>query len=297
MIGLIALLIRELSAEKPVVDLRALKDRAFSAGVLLISMLGFVLYASLVLLPIYLQTLLGYPAFDAGLALSPRGLGSLCTTPLAGYLTSKTDPRRLVFVGLILGSVTMFSLSGLNLNAGYSDIVWPQIFQGVALSFLFIPLMALSMARIPKEKMGNATSIFNLMRNIGGSFGIATMTTFLTRRTQMHQNRLIERVSPGNLRTIEVLRGLETWFYRRGFDHYTASRKAVGAVYGLVQQHATMLSFVEAFWVMGVIFLLMMPFVFILRDPRIKQMPAPARAETEPYEPAVEQEEGELVAT
>ena len=154
MTGLVLFIIRELKTPHPIVDLRALLDRSFSVGVFLVGMLGFVLYASLVLLPIYVQTLLGYPAYQAGLALSPRG-AALLTTPLAGYLTSKTDPRRLLIFGLVLGSVTMFQLSGLNLNAGYNDILWPQVLQGVALSFLFIPLMASSMSRIAKEKMGN----------------------------------------------------------------------------------------------------------------------------------------------
>jgi MFS transporter, DHA2 family, multidrug resistance protein len=273
-VGLVGLVIRELHAEKPVVDLRALANRSFSAGVFLISMLGFVLYASLVLLPIYLQTLLGYSAMNAGLALSPRGIGSLATTPLAGYLTGKTDPRRLVFFGLILGSLTMFDLSGLNLNAGYWNILWPQVFQGVALSFLFIPLMALSMASISKEKMGNATSIFNLMRNIGGSFGIAIMTTFLARRAQFHQSRLVANITAGDLQTRKMLQGMQVWFHLGGADAHTASRKALTAIYGLVQKHAAMLSFVEAFWIMGVMFLLMLPFIFLLRNPRPASQPS-----------------------
>ena len=106
-IGLVALIIRELMTDHPVVDLRVLRDRSFSAGVFLISMLGFVLYASLVLLPLYLQTLMGYPAYNSGLALSPRGIGALLFTPLAGHLTTKTDPRRLLVVGIVLGSITM----------------------------------------------------------------------------------------------------------------------------------------------------------------------------------------------
>src|SRR3974390_2375414 len=117
--GLVALIVRELVTDHPVVDLRVLKNRSFSAGVFLISMLGFVLYASLVLLPLYLQTLMGYPAYNSGLALSPRGIGALLFTPLAGHLTTKTDPRRLLVVGFILGSITMFQLSGLNLYAGF----------------------------------------------------------------------------------------------------------------------------------------------------------------------------------
>jgi len=265
-VGLVSLVVRELSTRKPVVDLRALADRSFAAGVFLISMLGFVLYSSLVLLPIYLQTLLGYTAYNAGLALSPRGIGSLATTPLAGYLTGKTDPRRLLAFGLVLGSLTMFDLSGLNLNAGYLDILWPQVFQGVALSFLFIPLMTLSMSGIAKEKMGNATSLFNLMRNIGGSCGIAIMTTFLARRTQMHQNRLVANITTGDPKTRETLQGMQAWFQAHGTDSYTASRKALGALYGMVQGQASMLSFVEAFWVMGVLFLVMLPFIFLLRN-------------------------------
>jgi len=290
-IGLVALTIRELKTAKPVVDLRALANRSFSAGVFLMSLLGFILYSSLVLLPIYLQTLLGYPAYNAGLALSPRGLGSLATTPLAGYLTSKTDPRRLLVFGLVLGSLTMFSLSSLNLNAGYWDIFWPQIFQGVALSFLFIPLMTLSMAGIPKEKMGNATSIFNLMRNIGGSVGIAIMTTFLARRAQMHQNMLVGNITAGNLKTLRMLQGMQGWFHVNGVDQSMASRRAWAALYGMVQRHASMLSFVEAFWIMGVLFLAMLPFVLLLRNPRPKPQGPPLTTEQAEDQASEAQEE------
>src|SRR5271167_2511584 len=266
--GLIALVIRELKARHPIVDLRALKDRTFSAGVFLMTMLGFVLYASLVLLPIFLQTLLGYPALQAGLALSPRGLGSLVMMPIAGQLTNRYDPRKLIGMGLVVGAWSMFSLSHLNLNAGYWDIFWPQVIQGGAMAFLFIPLMAVSMSGIAKEKMGNATSIYNLMRNIGGSFGIATMTTFLARRNQVHQDQLVSHITQYDLRTQMTLRGVQGWFRLHGYNSVDAGKKALGAVYGMVQQQAAMLSFVEAFWVMGVIFLCMFPLLFLLRNAR-----------------------------
>jgi len=273
--GLVALIVREMMTDHPVVDLRVLRDRSFSAGVFLISMLGFVLYASLVLLPLYLQTLMGYPAYNSGLALSPRGIGALLFTPLAGHLTTKMDPRRLLAVGMVLGSVTMFQLSGLNLYAGFWDIFWAQVLQGVALSFLFIPLMSLAMSHISPQKMGNATSIFNLMRNIGGSVGIALMTTFLARRSQVHQNHLVADVRAGNPQATRLLQGLRADFVAHGIDRVTASRKALGAVYGMVQQHATMLAFVEAFWIMGVVFLLMLAFLPLL------QYSKPARAAKE----------------
>ena len=264
-VGIAALIIRELVTDHPVVDLRVLKNRSFAAGVFLISMLGFVLYASLVLLPLYLQTLMGYPAYNSGLALSPRGIGALLFTPLAGHLTTKTDPRRLLVVGFVLGSITMFQLSGLNLYAGFWDIFWAQVLQGVALSFLFIPLMSLAVAKISPEKMGNATSIFNLMRNIGGSVGIAIMTTFLSRRSQLHQNHLVGNITAGSSETLRMLQGLKANFVAHGADAVTASQKAAAALYGMVQKHAAMIAFVEAFWIMGVVFLLMIPFLPLLQ--------------------------------
>jgi DHA2 family multidrug resistance protein len=279
---LVALIVRELMTDHPVVDLRVLRDRSFSAGVFLISMLGFVLYASLVLLPLYLQTLMGYPAYNSGLALSPRGIGALLFTPLAGHLTTKTDPRRLLGVGIVLGSVTMFQLSGLNLNAGFWDIFWAQVLQGVALAFLFIPLMSLAMSHISAEKMGNATSIFNLMRNIGGSVGIALMTTFLARRSQVHQNHLVANVTAGSPQTLRLLQGLKAGFVAHGIDGVTACRKALAALYGMVQQHAMMLAFVEAFWLMGVVFLGMLIFLPLLQYSKPVRSKTPvAEAKTE----------------
>ena len=291
-LGLVAMVIRELTAKNPIVDLRVLKDRTFSAGVFIMTMVGFVLYGSLMLLPIFLQTLLGYPALQAGLALSPRGIGSLVTMPIVGQLTNRYDPRKLIFVGLVVGSWTMFDLSHLNLNAGYWDIFWSQIIQGAAMAFLFIPLMAVSMSAISKEKMGNATSIYNLMRNIGGSFGIATMTTFLARRSQVHQNQLVSHISTFDHNTQFTLSGMQAWFQMHGASSVSASRKALGAIYGMVQRQAMMLSFVEAFWVMGIIFLCMVPLLFLLRNPRDlhphEQKQSPPRAEQYETQPEPE---------
>lgn len=272
--GLALFIWRELTTRDPVVDLRVLRDTTYSAGVFLIFSLGFILYASLVLLPIYLQTLLGYPAFQAGLAISPRGLGALVTTPAAGILTHKLGPRPLVVFGLILGGITMWQLAGLNLQAGYWDVFWPQVIQGCGMSFLFIPIMAASMSRISKQGMGNATAVFNLMRNIGGSFGIALMTTFLTRRQQLHQSHLISNISAYDPETWQMLQAARHWFMSRGADAHTATQRAYAAVYGTVQRHAAMLAFVEAFWVMAVLFFLMIGLVLILKPAPLRETPA-----------------------
>jgi MFS transporter, DHA2 family, multidrug resistance protein len=203
-----------------------------------------------------------------------------------GYLVGKIDPRRIVVVGFVLGAITMFQLAGLNLNAGYWDIFWPQVLQGVALACLMIPIMAVAVSHMPKEKMGNATSIINLMRNIGGSFGIAAMTTLLARRGQLHQSHLAANISAYDRETRQALAGLQAWFQHQGADAHTAAHQAYGAIYTFVPQHAAMLSFVEAFWVMAIMFLAMIPFVFIMRG-----VHAPAAAMRPPG--AVEPEQAE----
>ncbi len=149
--GLIAFVIRELMVDHPIVDLRALKDSSFAIGTGLMTFVGFTLYGSLVILPMYLENLLGYPALQAGLALSPRGLGSLVAMPIVGVLTSKYDARKILGFGFALGAFTMWQLSALNLNAGYWDIFWPQVLQGAAMGCMFIPLSAAAVSHIAKQ--------------------------------------------------------------------------------------------------------------------------------------------------
>ena len=292
--GLVAFLVREFTTDDPVVDLHVFRDKTFAAGTFLITIIGFILYASLVLLPIYLQTLMGYPAYDAGLAISPRGLGALIMMPVTGYLVGRVPSRLLIAIGLVLGAVTMTRFGGLNLQAGYWDIFWPQVFQGCGMAFLFVPITAMSVAHITKVKMGNATSIFNLVRNIGGSFGIAIMTTFLARRSQYHLNRLGENVSIYDPQTQQMLAATRAWFQSRGDDAYTATRRAYGAIYGMAQQQAAMRSFVESFWVLAVLFAGVLPLVFLMTEVH-KRAPAPPAESVPPQRvdlaPAPEHEE------
>src|SRR5881296_2446646 len=159
---LVMFIVREMYTDDPVIHLRVFKERTYSSGVLLMTSLGFVLYGSLVLLPIFLQTVLGYPAIEAGIAMAPRGLGSFIAMPIIGILTTRLDPRKLLIGGLIGGSITLFQLGSLNLQVGYWDIFWPQFFQGMSLGLVFVPLTTVTMTMIRREEMGNATSIFNL---------------------------------------------------------------------------------------------------------------------------------------
>lgn len=231
-------------------------------------MVGFTLYASLVLLPMYLETLLGYPALQAGLAVSPRGLGALVAMPIVGVLVSKFDARKVLAFGFGCGAWSMFAFSHLNLNAGYWDVFWPQVVQGVAMASMFTPLAAASVSHIAKERMGNATSIFNLMRNLGGSFGIAVMTTLVARRSQVHQNYLGQHISATDPAVQQMLARWTQYFHQQGTDLYTASQRAYFAIYQMVQQQAAMLSFVDAFWTMAALFVVLLPLVLLLRNTR-----------------------------
>src|SRR4051794_14469128 len=207
-LGLVGFLAREFLTRDPVVNLRVFKYRTYSTGVFLMTVVGFVLYGSLVLLPVWLQTLLGYPSLQAGIALAPRGMGSMLGMPIVGSIIGKFDPRKVLASGLTLGAVTLFMFSRLNLQAGYWDFFWPQFLQGLALSMLFVPLTTITMSPIPREAMGNATSLFNLMRNIGGSIGIAAVTTLDARFTQKFVNRLGENVSSYDPAATQVIQGM-----------------------------------------------------------------------------------------
>lgn len=268
LVSLAAFLVREFKVKAPVVNLRVLKDRSYATGVFLMTVLGFVLYGSLVLLPIFLQTLLGYPALQAGIAMAPRGFGSFLAMPVIGILVARADARKLLTVGLIAASLTLYWLSRLNLNAGYWNVAWPQFIQGISLGLLFVPLTTATMASVPVQEMGNATSIFNLMRNIGGSMGIAAVTTILARRQQMHTARLTEFINPYSERSMEALEGLRRSMMARGMDSITALQRSYGAIYGRLQQQAALLSFNETFWLLSLLFLVMLPLVWFMRRPR-----------------------------
>jgi DHA2 family multidrug resistance protein len=267
-VALVALIIYELRTDHPIVDLRLFKDRSYSVGVFLMTVVGFALYGSLVLLPIMLQTLFGYSSLAAGEAMAPRGVGSLIMMPIVGVLTAYIDPRKLLAVGLLVGGWTMLWLGNLNLEAGYWDFVWPQALQGLGMSLLFVPLTTVSMATIAPERMGYATSLFNLMRNIGGGIGIAVTGTILARRRQAFGSLLGEHVSIFDPTTNQVLAQLKAAFLARTGDAVAATNQAYVALYAMVQRQAAMVSFVMIFRMLGILFLVMIPLVLLMKRPK-----------------------------
>jgi len=264
-------IIHELLTTDPVLHLRVFKERTYATGVFLMTTLGFVLYGSLVLLPLFLQTVLGYPAIEAGIAMAPRGLGSFIAMPVVGFLTGKVDPRKLLSVGLIGGAVTLFELGSLNLQVGYWDIFWPQFFQGLSMGLIFVPLTTITMSLIAREEMGNATSLFNLMRNLGGSVGIATIATMLSRNTQAQYNLLGTHITGFDARVATLLSQIRGAFMAKGMDFTTATHAAYAALSGMVTQQAVMVAFVHVFRVLAVVFAVGIPLVFIMRKPKAGQ--------------------------
>lgn len=266
--GFLAFIARELLARHPVVHLTVFKNRTYSAGVILMTAVGFVLYGSMVLLPIWMQTLLGYPALQAGMALAPRGMGSFLAMPVVGILLARGDARKFLAAGFIISAFTMYQFSRLDLNAGYWDFFWPQFIQGISLGLLFVPLTTITMGPIPKEEMGNATSIFNLMRNIGGSLGIASVTTLSSRHQQEHLNYLSAHVNTYSPQTQSTLRGFENMLAAHGSGPVKAMEQGYIMLSNMIARQAAILSYVDVFMILCGVFLGILPLIFLMQRPK-----------------------------
>jgi MFS transporter, DHA2 family, multidrug resistance protein len=275
-VGIGGLIFRELTTEHPIIDLTVFTNRTYAAGTFLMTVLGFVLYGSTVLLPLLMQTLLGYPAFEAGIATMPRGLASFLVMPLVGVLISKIEPRLMLGYGVAMTTLSLWMFAHLSLNAGYWDFFWPMLIQGSAMGFVFIPLSTLTNGDIPREKMGNATSIFNLMRNIGASIGIAMTGTMLARHNQIHTNNLGAHVTSFSEQTRQLYDQMVNAMIAAGSDPVTASRQAYGALFGIVQRQAAMISFTDVFMFLAYMFASMLPLILIMKRPKPGAAPAMA---------------------
>ncbi|MGC2674037.1 MAG: DHA2 family efflux MFS transporter permease subunit [Candidatus Acidiferrum sp.] len=265
---LLAFLLYELHIKDPVVNLRVFTNRTYSTGVFLMSLIGVGLYGTTVLIPLVLQTLLGYPAMRAGLAMAPRGLGSFIAMPVVGMIMTKFDPRKMLMLGMVVSGITLFQISRLNLNAGFWDFFWPQFYMGLSLGLIFVPLTTISMSPIRKENMGNATSLFNLVRNLGGSIGISAVSTMQTRFQQRNINILGADVNPYSLSAPGMMKSLQEMFVSRGSDVATAANQARAVMFAMVERQASMLAYNSIFLILAGLFLLMVPFIFLMRRPQ-----------------------------
>ncbi len=240
------------------------------------TVVGFVLYGSTVLLPLLMQELLGYTATHAGVTNLPRGMASFLFMPVVGILTGKVDSRKLLAVGLTATAGAMFMVSTFSLDVGFWNFWWPLMLQGAGLGLIFVPLTTVTNNPIPRERMGNATSLFNLMRNIGASVGISTVETLQFRHMQAHINILGRHVTASSSQAQATLTGLQQTFVSRGADPVTANHQAYGALWGLLQRQASMLSYNDVFRFLGWMFLIMLPLLFLMEKPKGGKAPAMA---------------------
>jgi DHA2 family multidrug resistance protein len=265
-VALAILIYHELKTRHPVVDLRLFKERNYASGTTIMFFFGYVLYGSIMLLPLFLQTIMGYDATLAGWALAFGGIGSLMIMPVVGRLTQVMDSRKIVFIGLVLNAYAVYLMSQYNTTIDFFHAWFPRFVQGFGLGSTFVALTTLTMSRISHEKMGNATGIFNLMRNLGGSFGIATATTLLARRSQFHQSRLVEHLTPLSHPFNNWQQQLSQALPDLGANwQWWNVPQAMASLYHEAVRQAQTLAFCDDYWFFTIVFLCLLPLTFLMR--------------------------------
>jgi DHA2 family multidrug resistance protein len=263
--SLIFLVIWEWRNKDPIIDLHLFRDRTFGVSNLLMFMLGFALLGSTLLLPLFSQTLLGYTAQQAGLALMPGGFAIILLLPLVGFLLSRYTPRYLLLFGLVVLSFSLFHMTRFDLNIDFRTVANARVLQAVGMAFLFVPINTAAYAFLPRDKNNAASGLMNLARNMGGSVGISVVTTMLDRRTQMHLSDLASNLSPTNPAFLATLQGATRAMQAHGASAAGAAQQAYALVQGTVQRQAVMLSYIDCFWFLGVAILCMVPTVFLMK--------------------------------
>jgi MFS transporter, DHA2 family, multidrug resistance protein len=263
-IGFFVFVIQELTTDKPAVNLFVLRHKSVAVGVLYSSLLGFVLYGLNYIIPNFSQSMLGYTAFQAGVLQVPGSFVSMIMFPLVGKMTGKVDARLLVFCGTFLLSVASFGLSNITLDAGWDQFLYPGLIRGGATVLMYLPLTLAAVGGIPTKDIGGAAAFMSLTRQMGGSIGIAILTTLLVRRSEFHRAVLVEKITPFSAEATHKIQALSGIWSAQGFSPADAREHAVRMLDGIVQQQATVISYQELSWLLGVALLLTLPFVFAL---------------------------------
>jgi len=272
-VSLFLFIIVELRTEHPVVNLRVFRDRSFLAGNLTI-FTGFgCMFGSFVLLPLYAQKLMNYTALWAGLLLAPGGMMSFMIMPVAGMLLKKgVKPRNLLAPGLATMAYAIWLMSGFNLEAGFLAIAWPRMVQGLGLGLFFVPLTTATFMNIPREETGNASAIFNLLRNLGGSFGVALSATILAQRAQLHQTFLVEKITPYQPAFQISYQRILQWLQMHHAE-LASPNTAMTLIYRQVIRQANMLAFNDTFWLLACFTAGLIPLTLLFRKATVATSP------------------------
>jgi MFS transporter, DHA2 family, multidrug resistance protein len=263
--ALIFVIFWEWTHKDPIIDLHLFRDRTFAVSNFLMFMLGFALLGSTLLLPLFMQTLLGYTAERSGLALMPGGFTIMLLLPLVGFLLSRYSPRWLLVFGLVMLSGSLFHMSGFDLDIDFRTAAMARVFQAAGMAFLFVPINTAAYAFLPRDKNNAASGLMNLARNIGGSVGISLVTTMLDRRTQVHTNDLSHNLSASNPAFQRMLQGAAQAMRSHGASAAFANQQAHALIQATVQRQATMLAYVDDFRLLGITILVMIPLVFLMK--------------------------------
>jgi DHA2 family multidrug resistance protein len=263
--ALIFLVVWEWRNKDPIIDLHLFRDRTFGVSNLLMFMLGFALLGSTLLLPLFMQTLLGYTAEQAGLALMPGGFTIIILLPLVGFLLSRYTPRWLLLLGLIILAFSLFHMTGFDLQIDFREATTARMIQAAGMAFLFVPINTAAYAFLPRDKNNAASGLMNLARNIGGSVGISVVTTLLDRRSQVHLNYLSANLNAGNSALQSRMKALGLMVQSHGGGPPGTSSVPMAMIQGVVQRQATMLAYVDCFFLLGCAILAMVPIVFLVK--------------------------------
>ncbi len=266
-----AFVIRELSVKEPIVDLSMFKNRTFAMGTIMLAIQTFAFYGCSVLIALLGQKIMGYTAYQAGLVIASGAIVSVIAMPLGGRLMSFVDLRLLIGTGALVSGFGMLLASHLNFEATLWQVTMPRALLGAGLAWIWVSVNTISLAAVPKERMGQASSLLNLFRVLGGSFGIAVITTFFNRGVQVHQNHLVTHVTRLDLDVQERLVTSASAFQTAGSDPFTAEKQALASLYREIQRQASMLSFLDSFRLVAILLFAIIPLVMIMKGTKVKK--------------------------
>jgi DHA2 family multidrug resistance protein len=264
--ALVLAVIWELHVKEPVVDLRLLKDRTFLLANVMLFAVGFIMYSTTMLLPQFVQELMGYTAQQSGELISPGAITVILLLPLVGFLVSHYDARKIIGFGFLVVAVSLFNMMRFNLQIDFSTMLWARVLQSAGVAFLFVPINTAAYAFLPRDKNNAASGLINLSRNIGGSVGISFVTTMLARRAQFHQSVLVTHLSNYNGHFMASVRALGYGFAASGAGAVTATRQAYAAIGGMVAQQSMLLAYIDNFWLLGLSALALIPLTFLMKE-------------------------------
>ena len=283
---LAAFLVRELMAAEPILDLSVFYNRNFAIAAIIISVVSVAFNSSLLLLALYTQKMLGYDAWTSGMVLAPGGLGTMIALMFSGRMVSRVDQRLMLVFGCGLNAFCLAWMSNVSLGMDYWSLALPRFLQGFGQGFIFPPLQTLALATIRMHRLSNATAAFNVVRNVGGSIGVAIVTTLLVRRAQYHQSTLAGHVNEWDPETATRLREWTDHFVQHGADSFTAGRRATAMLYRELVGQAQVLTYGDEFWLLAMIFVLVMPLLPFMRRVRAEENERARAAGTAPTRPA-----------